>query len=111
MKKVRKPTPFPPPDEEICEHFGRTMYYAQKLEKEFKLFLLTAEALGEIKIDKKDFKNLKDFLSRQNLGGLIKTLREGNGLLDKKLKEQLYLACDDRNKLAHAFLQTLTQNE
>jgi hypothetical protein len=83
------------------------MFYAQKLEKEFKLFLLTAEFLGEIKIYKKDFKNVEDFLLKQNLGGLIKTLRNGNGLSDANLNQLLNQARDDRNKLAHAIFANI----
>ncbi|MDD5262699.1 MAG: hypothetical protein PHD76_12715 [Methylacidiphilales bacterium] len=99
---MKQPSPFPPPDDEVCEQYGRTMYYAQRLEREFKLVLLGAELLGKIKINKKDFKDTKGFVARQNLGGLIKALRDGNGLEDKNLKKMLYDACDDRNRLAHA---------
>jgi hypothetical protein len=105
MQQVRTPAPFPPPDEELCENFGRTMFYAQKLEKEFKLFLLTTEALGKIKIDKKDFKDVESFLlnnKSQNLVKLIKILQSGNGLSDEKLKTLLFNALQDRNKLAHS---------
>jgi hypothetical protein len=105
MENVRTPAPFPPPDEELCENFGRTMYYAQKLEKEFKLFLLTIEALGNIKIDKKNFNSVENYLlnnKSQNLGRLIEILKAGNGLSDESLKELLVNALQDRNKLAHS---------
>ena len=105
MEKVRTPAPFSPPDEELCENFGRTMFYAQKLEREFKLFLLTGEALGKIKIDKKDFQDVESFLlnnKSQNLGKLIKILQSGNGLSDENLKKLLSSALQDRNKLAHS---------
>jgi hypothetical protein len=105
MQQVRTPAPFPPPDEELCENFGRTMFYAQKLEQEFKLFLLTTEALGKIKIVKKDFKYVESCLlnnKSQNLGKLIKILQSGNGLSDEKLKTLLFNALQDRNKLAHS---------
>jgi hypothetical protein len=111
MQQVRTPAPFPPPDEELCENFGRTMFYAQKLEKEFKLFLLTTEALGKIKIDKKDFKDVESFLlnnKSQNLGKLIKILQNGNGLSDEKLKTLLCNALKDRNKLAHSLFANVS---
>jgi hypothetical protein len=107
MSEVRIPSPFPPPDEEICENYGRTMFYAQKLEREFKLVLLAAELLGKIKIDRKEFKSSESFVSRQNLGGLIKVFREVKGLEDKALKKTLYDACDDRNLLAHSFFANI----
>jgi hypothetical protein len=37
--KTRFPDPFPWPDDEICVEFGRSSYYAHKLEREMKLFL------------------------------------------------------------------------
>jgi hypothetical protein len=112
MQQVRTPAPFPPPDEELCENFGRTMFYAQKLEKEFKLFLLTTEALGKIKIDKKDFKDVESFLlnnKSQNLGKLIKILQSGNGLSDEKLKTLLCNGLQDRNKLAHSLFANASE--
>ncbi|HXT40232.1 MAG TPA: hypothetical protein VN887_09430 [Candidatus Angelobacter sp.] len=111
MKQIRKPAPYPPPDEELCEHFGRTMYYAQKLEKEFKLFLLTNEALGKIKVNKRDFKDVEGFLLKQNLGDLINTLRNGNGLSDRNLKHLLDQARQDRNKLAHAIFANIEPDQ
>jgi hypothetical protein len=105
MENVGTPAPFLPPDEKLCENFGRTMFYAQKLEKEFKLFLLTVEALGEIKIDRQNFTDVESFLlnnKRQNLGSLIKILRAGNGLSDKNLETLLTNALQDRNRLAHS---------
>ena len=81
------------------------MFYAQKLEKELKFFLLTAEALGNIAIDKKDFKDVESFLlnnKSQNLGKLIKTLQNAGGASDINLKTLLINALRDRNKLVHS---------
>ncbi len=105
MKPIRTPAPFPSPDDELCEHFGRTMYYGQKLEKEFKLFLLAAEALGKIKINREHFKTVEDFLlqnKRQNLGRLIKILKNANGPAERQPEALLTGALQDRNKLAHS---------
>jgi hypothetical protein len=104
---VRTPDPFPWPDDEICVQFGRTSYYAHKLEREFKLFLLAAHISGRIPIsyDEADFRTLETFLYAQSLGGLIHILKAGGGLTDKTLKNQLYRALNARNELAHTALE------
>ena len=105
--KVRIPDPFPWPDDELCVEFGRTSYYAHKLEREFKLFLLAAHILNRIQIpyDASEYNSLEAFLYAQTLGGLIHALKQGGGLTDKKLKRDLYRALDARNQLAHTALE------
>ena len=104
---VRTPDPFPWPDDEICIEFGRTSYYAHKLEREFKMFLLAGHIQGCIPIafDSTEYSTLEAFLYAQTLGGLIHILKVGGGLTDKKLKKQLYRALNARNELAHTALE------
>jgi hypothetical protein len=105
--KVRIPDPFPLPDDELCVEFGRTSYYAHKLEHEFKLFLLAAHILNRIHIahDTAKYWSLEAFLYDQTLGGLLHVLKQSGGLEDKKLKRDLYRALDARNQLAHTALE------
>jgi hypothetical protein len=103
----RIPDPFPWPDDELCVEFGRTSYYAHKLERELKLFLLATQLLGRIQIqyDAVKFGCLESFLYEQTLGGLIFIFKEGGGLTDKNLKRDLHRALNARNHLAHAALE------
>ncbi len=105
--KVRTPDPFPWPDDELCVEFGRTSYYAHKLERELKLFLLAAHILRRIQIpyDTTEYPSLESFLYDQTLGGLIHVLKQGGGLTDKKLKRGLYGALNARNIVAHTALE------
>lgn len=107
MTEVRIPDPFPWPDDELCVEFGRTSYYAHKLEREFKLFLMAAHILGNIPIsfDTTRYPTVEAFLYDQTLGGLIHVLKEGGGLTDRKLKRELYRALSARNVLAHTALE------
>src|SRR5439155_18085060 len=97
--EVRTPDPFPWPDDELCVEFGRTSYYAHKLEREFKLFLLAAQIDGRIQIpyDTTKYASVEAFLYSQTLGGLIHVLKQGGGLTDGELKRGLYGALDARN--------------
>jgi hypothetical protein len=105
--ETRIPDPFPWPDDELCVQFGRTSYYTHKLEREFKLFLLAANILGNFKIqyDTAEYPTLEVFLYKQTLGGLIHILKEAGGLTDKNLKRDLYRALNARNILAHTALE------
>ena len=105
--EARVPDPFPWPDDELCVQFGRTSYFAHKLEREFKLFLLAANILGNLKIqyDTVEHPSLEVFLYKQTLGGLIHSLNEAGGLNDKNLKRDLYRALNARNILAHTALE------
>ena len=104
---VCTPDPFPWPDDTLCVEFGRTSYYAHKLEREFKMFLMAAHILGRIQVpyDTTEFSSLEAFLYGQTLGGLIHILKQGSGLKDKELKRGLYRALDARNALAHTALE------
>lgn len=105
--EVRTPDPFPWPDDELCVEFGRTSYYAHKLEREFKLFLMASHILGSIQIpyDTTEYPSVEAFLYAQTLGGLIHVLKEGGGLTDRNLKRELYRALNARNVLAHTALE------
>ena len=107
IMKTRIPDPFPWPDDEICVEFGRSSYYAHKLEREMKLFLLGAHIVGRISIDypSTEYKSVESFLYDQTLGPLIHILKSKEGLKDKKLKEGLFGALKARNILAHAALE------
>jgi hypothetical protein len=104
---VRTPDPFPWPDDELCVEFGRTSYYAHKLEREFKLYLMASHILGYIQIpfDATKYATLEAFLYSQTLGELVHVLKQGGGLTDKKLKRELYRALNARNILAHTALE------
>ena len=105
--KVRIPDPWPWPDDELCIEFGRTSYYAHKLERELKLFILAAHIVGRIQIcyDTTKHRSLEKFLYVQTLGGLIRVLKLGGGLTDKKLRLGLYGALNARNTVAHTALE------
>jgi len=100
-------TTFPPPDEEITERLGRSIYYAQKLEKELKLVLLAAEALGIITIDfkKEDWRHPEEFLSEKALGEVIAVYRRTRKEEDKAFICYLTRVKDSRNRLAHKLLR------
>jgi len=105
--ETRIPDPFSWPDDELCVEFGRTSYYAHKLEREFKLFLMASQILGRIQIpyDTTEYPTLEAFLYKQTLGELIYILKEAGGLTDSKLKRDLYRALNARNALAHTALE------
>ncbi len=104
---VRTLEPWPWPDDEICREFGRTSYYAHKLERELKLLLLAAHIQGRIAIafDRAKYHTLENFLYNQTLGGLIYILKEGGGLTNNKIKKGLQGALAARNELAHTALE------
>jgi len=105
--EVSTSDPFPWPDDQLCVEFGRTSYYAHKLEREFKLLLLAAQIGGRIQIpyDTAKYPSLEAFLYSQTLGGLIYILRQGGGLTDRNLKREVYGALNARNVIAHTALE------
>jgi hypothetical protein len=104
-----KPAPYPPPPPELCEAFGSTSYYAQKLERELKLFLLACHYAGRIKLDLKKFRTAEDFLDRKTLGQLhdqLQTVEQQQGYEhDSDFPSRLEQAVENRNLLAHRFFQ------
>jgi hypothetical protein len=105
--ETKEPDPFPWPDDELSMWFGRTAYYAQRFEREFKLFLLAAEANGRITIDRKKAATTEDYLfSKQPLGVLSQILRGGGGFSDDpEFEGRIVRAIDARNEIAHNILQ------
>jgi len=100
-------TPFPPPDDEITERLGRSIYYAQKLEKELKLVLLASDALGIITIDfrKEDWRHPEEFLSKKSLGEVIAVYRKSVRVEDKDFIAYLLRVKTARNRIAHELVR------
>jgi hypothetical protein len=85
---------------------GRTAYCAQRFEREFKLFLLAAEAAGRIKIDRKKAATTEDYLFSKNLGAFETILRDGGGFSDDpEFERRMVRARDARNEIVHNILQ------
>jgi hypothetical protein len=104
--ETREPDPFPWPDDELSMWFGRTAYYAQRFEREYKLFLLAAEAEGRIAIDRKKAATTEDYLFSKTLGAFETILRAGGGFSDDpEFERRMVRARDARNEIAHNVLQ------
>jgi hypothetical protein len=101
--------PFPPPSSGVCEAYGFTAYYAHKLERELKMFLLACHELGRFKVDLKDFKCTEDFMVRKSLGQLFHFLTQQENKTpdgpDKGLHDLLADALKNRNHLMHNLFQ------
>src|SRR5882762_8121072 len=86
--------------------FGRTAYYAQRFEREFKLFLLAAEAADRITIDRKKAATTEDYLFSKTLRAFETILRSGGGFSDDpEFERRMIRARDARNEIAHNILQ------
>jgi hypothetical protein len=86
--------------------FGRSAYYAQRFEREYKLFLLAAEADGRIKIDRKNAATAEDYLFSKTLRAFGTILHAGGGFSDDpEFERRMILARDARNEIAHNILQ------
>jgi len=98
--------PYPWPDDELCLWFGRTAYYAHQFEREFKLFLLAAEANGRITIDRKKAASSEDYLFSKALGAFEAILRRGGGFSDDpEFERRMIAAREARNEIAHNLFQ------
>jgi hypothetical protein len=98
--------PYPWPDDELSVWFGRTAFYAQRFEREFKLFLLAAEADGRIIIDRKKAATSEDYLFSKALGTLETVLRDVGGFSDDpEFETRMIKAREARNEIAHNILQ------
>ena len=85
---------------------GRTVYYAQRFEREYKVFLLAAEADGRIAIDRKKAATTEDYLFSKTLGAFETILRAGGGFSDDpEFERRMVRARDARNEIAHNILQ------
>jgi hypothetical protein len=103
----RVPDPYPWPDDELCVWFGRAAFYAQRFEREFRLFLLAAEAAGRIKIDRKKAATSEDYLFSKTvgLGTFEAILREAAGFADQEFEKRMVATREARNEIAHSILQ------
>ena len=86
--------------------FGRTAYYGQRFEREFKLFLLAADAAGRIKIDRRKAATTEDYLFSKTLGAFETILRAGGGFSDDpEFEQRMIKARNARNEISHNILQ------
>lgn len=98
--------PYPWPDDELCLWFGRTAYYAQRFEREFKLFLLASESAGRISIDCKKALSSEEYLFGKTLGAFETILRATGGFSDDPdFERRMIAAREARNEVCHNILQ------
>ncbi len=97
--------PLDPESEQIREvyaWYGLAMYLAQCLERELAMVLSTKYGPGPTKITRGQFDDLLESMFSKTLGQLVRDIRELANLSEYET-EQLQVALDTRNWLAHRY--------